>query len=236
MIPETQINEFVERLTSAAGSNLESVLLYGSAASDEFHAEYSDVNVLCIVRELSASALQALAPAVNWWTRSKHPAPLIFTWEELNRSADVFPIEMLDMQRRHRVLHGADVLKSVKVPLDLHRVQLEHELRTKLLLLRQHYLSADGDNRKVMHLMLGSISSFITLFRHAQIAMGEQPPEPKRKVVELLAEKLRFDPGPFFDLLDVREHHLKPDMTVAQETFSRYLRAVEAVIRAVDSL
>ena len=66
--------------------------------------------------------------------------------------------------------------------------------------------------------------------------MGEQPPEPKRKVVELLAEKLRFDPGPFFDLLDVREHHLKPDMTVAQETFSRYLRAVEAVIRAVDSL
>ena len=236
MIPETQINEFVERLKNAAGTNLESILLYRSAASDEFHAEYSDVNVLCIVRELSASALQALAQAVNWWTRSKHPAPLIFTWEELNRSADVFPIEMLDMQRRHRVLHGSDVLKSVKVPLDLHRVQLEHDLRTKLLLLRQHYLSADGDNKKVMHLMLGSISSFITLFRHAQIAMGEQPPEPKRKVVELLAEKLRFDPGPFFDLLDVREHHLKPDMTVAQETFSRYLRAVEAVIRAVDNL
>ena len=236
MIPETQINEFVERLKNAAGTNLESILLYGSAASDEFHAEYSDVNVLCIVRELSASALQSLAPAVNWWTRSKHPAPLIFTWEELNRSADVFPIEMLDMQRRHRVLHGGDVLKSVKVPLDLHCVQLEHDLRTKLLMLRQPYLSADGDNKKVMHLMLGSISSFITLFRHAQIAMGEQPPEPKRKVVELLAEKLRFDPGPFFDLLDVREHHLKPDMTVAQETFSRYLRAVEAVIRAVDSL
>ncbi len=236
MIPETQINEFVERLKTAAGTNLESVLLYGSAASDEFHAEYSDVNVLCIVRDLSASALQALAPAVNWWTKSKHPAPLIFTWEELNRSLDVFPIELIDMQRRHRVLHGADVLKTVKVPLDLHRVQLEHDLRTKLLLLRQHYLSSDGDSKKVMHLMLGSVSSFITLFRHAQIAMGEQPPEPKRKVVELLAEKLRFDPGPFFDLLDVREHHLKPDTTDAQETFSRYLRAVEAVIRTVDSL
>ncbi|HZT35545.1 MAG TPA: nucleotidyltransferase domain-containing protein, partial [Nitrososphaera sp.] len=165
MIPETQINEFVERLKTVAGTNLESVLLYGSAASDEFHAEYSDVNVLCIVRELSASALHALAPAVNWWTKSKHPAPLIFTWEELNRSLDVFPIELIDMQRRHRVLHGADVLKTVKVPLDLHRVQLEHDLRTKLLLLRQHYLSADGDNKKVMHLMLGSVSSFITLFR-----------------------------------------------------------------------
>jgi hypothetical protein len=176
MIPETQINEFVDRLKNAAGTNLQSVLLYGSAASDEFHAEYSDVNVLCIVRELSASALQALAPAVNWWTKSKHPAPLIFTWEELNRSSDVFPIEMLDMQRRHRLLYGTDVLKSVKVPLDLHRVQLEHDLRTKLLLLRQHYLSAAGDNNKILHLMLGSVSSFITLFRHAQIAMGEQPP------------------------------------------------------------
>ncbi|HEV3315425.1 MAG TPA: hypothetical protein VG488_00600 [Candidatus Angelobacter sp.] len=236
MIPETQINEFVDRLKSAAGTNLESILLYGSAASEDFHAEYSDVNVLCIVRELSAPALQALAPAVNWWTKSKHPAPLIFTWEELNHSADVFPIEMLDMQRRHRLLHGADVLKSVRVPLDLHRVQLEHDLRTKLLLLRQHYLSAAGDNKKIMHLMLGSVSSFITLFRHAQIAMGEQPPEPKRKVVELLAEKLRFDPGPFFDLLDIREHHLKPETSDAQDAFSRYLRAIEAVIRAVDNL
>jgi hypothetical protein len=212
------------------------MLLYGSAVSDDFHAEYSDVNVLCIVRELSASALQALAPAVNRWTQSKHPAPLIFTGEELNRSADVFPIEMLDMQRRHRLLHGTDVLKSVKVPLDLHRVQLEHDLRTKLILLRQHYLSAAGDNKKVLHLMLGSVSSFITLFRHVQIAMGEQPPEPKRKVVELLAEKLRFDPGPFFDLLDIREHHLKPDTSDIHESFSRYLRAIEAVIRAVDNL
>src|SRR5438045_6656458 len=120
MVPETQINEFVDRLKIAAGTNLESILLYGSAASDEFHAEYSDVNVLGIVRELSASALQGLAPAVNWWTHSKHPAPMIFTWEELNRSADVFPIELLDMQRQHRVLHGSDILKSVKVTLDMH--------------------------------------------------------------------------------------------------------------------
>src|ERR1700694_4466393 len=236
MVPETQISEFVDRLRTAAGTNLESIILYGSAVSEEFHAEYSDVNVLCIVRELSAPALRALAPAVNWWTQSKHPAPLIFTLDELNRSADVFTIELLDMQRRHRVLHGADVLKSVKVPLDLHPVQVKRNLRTKLLLLRQHYLSAASDNKKILHLMLGSVSSFITLFRHAQIAMGEQPPEPKRKVVELLAEKLRFDPGPFFDLLDIREHHLKPKTGDAQDAFSRYLRAIEAVIRAVDAL
>lgn len=236
MVPETQISEFVERLKGAAGTNLESVILYGSAASEEFHAEYSDVNVLCIVRELSALALRTLAPAVNWWTQNKHPAPLIFTLEELTRSADVFTIELLDMQRRHRVLYGTDVLKSVKVPLDLHRVQLEHDLRTKLLLLRQHYLSAASDHKKILHLMLGSVSSFITLFRHAQIAMGEQPPEPRRKVVELLAEKLRFDPGPFFDLLDIREHHLKPEAGDTQGAFSRYLQAIEAVIRAVDAL
>ena len=103
MVPETQIEEFVDRLKSAAGANLESLLLYGSAASDEFHAEYSDVNVLCIVRELSASALQSLAPAVNWWTKSKHPAPLIFTLEELHRSADVFPIEFQHMSVARRV-------------------------------------------------------------------------------------------------------------------------------------
>ena len=37
-------------------------------------------------------------------------------------------------------------------------------------------------------------------------------------------------------LLDIREHHLKPDPSDAQDAFARYLRAIEAVIRYVDNL
>ncbi len=53
MVPEKQINEFVDRLRQAAGENLQSVILYGSAAGGEFHPEFSNVNLLCILRDTS---------------------------------------------------------------------------------------------------------------------------------------------------------------------------------------
>src|SRR3989442_120115 len=89
MIPEKQINDFVGRLQKAAGSNLESVILYGSAASGDFHPEYSDLNLLCILRELSYASLEAMAPAIEWWNRQKQRAPLLMSHEEIRRSADV---------------------------------------------------------------------------------------------------------------------------------------------------
>src|SRR5712672_4406882 len=122
MQAEKQITDFVERLKQAAGANLECVALFGSAANGEFHADYSDINILCVVRELSASVLATLAPAINVWTRNKFPAPLIFSYTELERSADVFAIEMLDIRQRHRILYGDDILAGINVPMDLHRV------------------------------------------------------------------------------------------------------------------
>jgi len=136
MVPEKQINEFVTRLREAAGDNLQSVILYGSAASGEFHPGFSNVNLLCLLRETSFSALNALAPAVKWWTRQKHHAPLLLTREELERSTDVFSIEYLDMQQHHKVLFGDDVLSALSIPMHLHRAQLEYELQEKLILLR----------------------------------------------------------------------------------------------------
>ena len=64
MEAEKQITDFVNSLKQAAGANLECVALFGSAASGEFHADYSDINMLCVVRELSAPVLAALAPTV----------------------------------------------------------------------------------------------------------------------------------------------------------------------------
>ena len=45
------LDEFVERLRFAAGPDLESVVLYGSAAKNGFHETYSDVNLLCALKK-----------------------------------------------------------------------------------------------------------------------------------------------------------------------------------------
>src|ERR1700752_883351 len=138
MVPEKTISEFVTRLRAAAGANLESVILFGSAVAGDFHPEYSNLNLFCVVRDSSFAALQALAPAVKWWYSQKQPPPLFMTRNEIERTADVFTIELLDMQQHHRVLFGEDVVKTLVIPVSLHRTQVEYELREKLALLRQH--------------------------------------------------------------------------------------------------
>lgn len=233
---EEHLNGLVQRLGSAAGQNLVSVVLHGSAAADDFQPEFSDVNVLAVVSELSVSAMQPLAPVLAWWAGLGYPAPLFFTASELQAVADVFPIEMFDIKHRHRILHGKDPFQDLEVPMALHRVQLEHEIRTKLLLLRQHYLSIAGEDAKVRHLMLDSVSNFLALFRHTLIAMGETPPHHKSEVAQRIAARLSFDPFPLQQLLDVRHHKSKPESLDVNKVFAGYLRAIEAVVEAVDKL
>lgn len=236
MEAEEKITDFVNSLKQAAGANLECVALFGSAASGEFHADYSDINLLCVVRELSAAVLVKLAPAIVSWTKSKFPAPLIFSRSELEQSTDVFAIEMLDIRQRHRILYGEDIFTSINVPMDRHRVQLEHELRTKLLTLRQSYIQAAGDGKRVRRLMLDSVSAFSTLFRHTLIAMGEQPAPHKTDNIARLAARTGFDPGVFLKLLQVRERKANENEIEAASAFAQYLDGINKVVQAVDAL
>src|ERR1700692_1402789 len=134
------VNEFVEKLKAAAGTNLRSMILYGSAAAGDYVSDHSDVNLLCVLADTSFASIQALAPAAGWWDKKKHRAPLLLSAEDVRRSADVFSIEFLDMRLHYRVLGGEDVLKALDIPMRLHRAQLEYELREKTILLRHRLL------------------------------------------------------------------------------------------------
>lgn len=236
MVPEKLLQEFVERLKGAAGANLVSVVLYGSALSPDYHPEYSDLNVLCVLQELSAQALAAMSPAAEWWQGRKNPMPLFFSKEELVTGADIFPIELLDMQRRHRLLHGEDLLQALEVPVTQHRIQVEHDLRTNLLRLRQHYLAVRGKTGKVRDLMLESVTSFLTLFRHAVIVMVGTPPASRREAVQQLGSKLGFDPAVFLLLMDARAGKADAKSMDVESAFSKYLQGIQTVVHAVDTL
>jgi hypothetical protein len=236
MVPEKQITEFVSRMRSAAGGNLRSVVLYGSAAAGEFHPDFSNVNLLCVLGETSFAALSAIAPIVKWWTDKKHHPPLVLTADELNRSADVFSIELLDMKQWHRVLFGDNFLSSLQIPLHLHRAQLEYELREKTILLRQEMMRFSDHSRELWNLLLQSLPAFATLFRHTLIAMGIEAPTAKREAIQVLSTHIRFDPSPFLQLLDIREKKVERKQFDIKEICSRYLIAVEQITNSVDRM
>ncbi len=230
---ETKLTELVGRLKEAAGKNLESVILYGSAARGEFHPGASDLNVLCTLVQIDVNEMQRLAPAVRWWIQEmKEPAPLFFLTEELQRSTDVFAIESLDLKRSHRVLFGKDVAADLQIPMNLHRVEVERDLRLLLLRLRQHLLHAGRNEMEVLAMLKRSISSALTLLRHTLLAFDEEPPQGAPGIFARIEELAGAKAEAFSRIYSYRVTRAIDGDSL--EAYDAYMHALEKVIVALD--
>jgi predicted nucleotidyltransferase len=229
-----KLDEFVRKLKAAAADNLKSVILYGSAVTGEFHSEHSDLNLLCIVDHADARQIEALHGPVEWWTKQDHRPPLVFTVEEVRRSADVFAIELLDMKSNHKILFGQDVLADIAVPMHYHAIQVERELRTDWLRLRQAMLAAPKKSKIYLELMVTSFSAFAALFHHALIALGEPPAGNKREAIDRIARFAGSDASGFYAILVFREGRREPGELDVEKTLNQYFVFVEAVTEKFD--
>lgn len=231
---EDLVQELAQRLIRAAGENLQAIVLYGSAVTGEYRKNHSDLNVLCILHSTSTVDLDHLHEPLAWWKRKGFPIPQVFTEVELRASADIFAIELLDMKGNHRMIFGDDFFPSLDVPTKLHKLQVERELRTNLVRLRQGILAVPPKDRVLVSLMDAALSAFITLFRHALLAFGEQPTTSKRHVVRRAAEIANASPDAFFAILDVHEGKRKASDVDAQETLRGYTELVERMTNETD--
>jgi len=234
---ERLLSEFVRQATEEVGTNLRSIVLYGSAAAEDYSPGFSDVNLMCILQRATFEELAALAPVIHWWCRrQKQVVPVFLTVKELEQSADVFAIEFIDMQEWHRVLYGEDLLKRISVDRRLHWAQIEYELRQKLILLRQKLVVSAGEDKQMWRLLALSTSSFATLFRHVLIALGKGGPATKRDTITVLASALGFDSSAMLELLDARQQGKPPGNVAVSDYAKRYLATIEHVLAAVDKI
>ncbi len=230
------LNQLVERLQKAFGERLVSVVLYGSAAAGDRQARFSDYNVLCVLSEIAPRELGASTGIFRWWREQGSPAPLLLTENEVATSTDCFPIEFTDMQQHHQLLYGKDVVSTLVVDRCFYRAQVEHDLRAKLLRLRQKASGMLADVDLLRRLLLDSVSTFCVLFRHALALHGAEAPPRKRDVIQQASRQFGFDPLPFEKLLDVREERTKARELEPVPLLGAYLEAISKVIDAVDRL
>jgi hypothetical protein len=230
------LNQLLEKLQKAYGEGLVSVVLYGSAAAGDRQPKFSDYNVLCVLSEISPRELAAATDVFRWWREQGSPAPLLLSEQEMSTSSDCFPIEFTDIQQNHQILFGKDVVTNMVVERCFYRAQVEHELRAKLLRLRQKASGMLGDPDLVRRLLLDSVSTFCVLFRHALALGGAAAPGRKRDVIQEASQQFGFNPLPFEKLLDVREDRAKPGGLDPVPLLGEYLEGISKVIDAVDRL
>ena len=231
---EEKFSELLDWLKNAAGPNLKAVVLYGSAVTGEFHEQHSDLNILVVVNEAGSADLEKLQPVAEWWAKKGNPPPIVFTMDELTRSADVFAIELLDMKRHHRMLLGPDFFEGLDVPMTLHRLQVERELRTAWLQLRRSILTAPRKPEVHLQIMLRSVSSLCVLFRHGVIALQHGEAHGKREALQAMATITGGNPAGFQTILDLRAGKIKEKDVDVESTLHAYLEFVEVVTNEVD--
>lgn len=233
---EQVLTQLVERLRKAYGERLISVVLYGSGAVGDHHGRFSDLNILCVLSQVTPRELADSDAVFRWWRELDNPSPLLLSLEELRHSTDCFPIEFHDIRERHRILFGENVVADLEVGKTFYRVQVEYELRSKLLRLRQKAASVLSDKDLLRRLLADSLSTFCVLFRHALILHGVEAKFRKREVIAQARDRLGLDSSPFDALLDMREGKIKPRDIDPGPLFAKYLKEVQAVVDAVDRL
>ncbi|PJA14866.1 MAG: hypothetical protein COX65_04945 [Elusimicrobia bacterium CG_4_10_14_0_2_um_filter_56_8] len=221
-----------EELKTISGENLCSVVLYGSAVAGD-SVKTSDYNVLVVLKQVDAGGLLALTGLCSRWDKDGNPAPLVFARETMLRSADVFPVEFSDIMQTHKTLYGEDPFTGMEIDAAHLRLELEHELKSKIILLRERFLVTKGAPKEVDKLMVSSISAFLTLFKAALRLYGETPPAKKMEVLPLLSKYIKFDEEIFAVVWELKEGNKHQGLT-SQQIFSRYLTAAQGFANEVD--
>jgi hypothetical protein len=238
------IKELVEQLKTSHGENLVSIVLYGSGAQpsanqrldDSHNAETGNKNILVVLDQITPAELRHAHGAAERWRAAGNPLPVYFTSAEIENSADVFPVEFIDLSHAHQVLAGRDPFENLKIPKRNLRHQLEYELRGKLLRLRALYIPASENTLRLARLMHDSLMTYAVLFRHVISMMGSNPPADKRECAIHLAQLLGLDTGVFNKIFNLASEDYLPLQAEVNDTFAAYLVQIEKVIDAVDRL
>jgi hypothetical protein len=231
MTPE----KLVEELKQGCPTGLKSVVLYGSAAAGDYAGKRSDYNVLVVTGDLGIATLNALSKTAAKWSQAGNPAPLLFTEDRLAKATDVFPIELLDIRECHKILFGENLVQGLEIDTKNLRLEIEHELRGKLIKLRQSYLLTGGKPKAVAELMVDSLSTFLVLFRASLRLFEDSVPQQKFQALESLAGHLEFDASVFATVQQLKEGSKKPKEIDVGKLFNTYLKTIECVIDAVDA-
>ena len=114
------------------------------------------------------------------------------------------------------------------------RLELERDLKAKLLQIRERYLLTRGKPRHVAELLTSSLSTFLVLFRATLRLYQPDVPAHKLDALRALAQHVGFDPQVFLTIHELKEGRRKARDVSPTALFESYLTTIEQIVDAVD--
>jgi predicted nucleotidyltransferase len=225
--------DFTTRLKDIFGSDLLSVVLYGSFVRDDYRRGVSDINVLVILEKSDPRKIFAAGRRTRPLIRKYRITPLIMTREEFLCAADVFPLEYSDIQDAHRILYGdGEVLKPGLRRANL-RYQLEEKLRGAVGDIRGMLLAAAGNEKILGRLLPRWAGVGAVLFRGLLRLKGiGDIPRDSEELLLRVSKEYGVSVEGFSALRRFRQGQKSPPLPLA----GTLLETLKALVRTVDAM
>lgn len=234
--PEETFVPLMQDYLKVFGNDLVSLIIYGSAAGGFYIRGKSDINLLVVTTPAGLDKFAAVLETVSRWRKRSVAVPLVMTAEFIRSALDSYPIEFLNMKNNHIVIYGKDVLAELDFkPADL-RLQIERELRGKLILLRQGFLESGGKAREVRRLISNSLTAFISIFNALLYFRQGKAPQMRRDTIKEAGKLFTIDEAVFILCADIKEGKDKLSSEEIVGTFGKYLKEIENICKIVDGL
>ncbi|MDD5431758.1 MAG: hypothetical protein PHO70_02055 [Candidatus Omnitrophica bacterium] len=230
---KVRLGEFVKGLSDIYSIDLISVILYGSAASGEFVDRHSNLNVLAVLKKADLLDLKKSAIIIK-----KYPEinALFFDKNYIISSLDVFPIEFLDMKENYAVLYGEDLLKDLNIDLKNLRFQCEHELKAKLINLRQSYIKIAKNNIELKDFLFRSFTSTLHIARNLLRLKGKAPVYSKDEIINDLAKEFLINDEVWKRLLSAKNKKIEVKPSEIDVLFIEFVKELDNLVSVVDKI
>lgn len=233
---EKSLQEFSDDIKGTFGSELISLILYGSSAGEEFDPKKSDLNFLLVLSETGINRLSLCFPLLKKWEKKGVATPVCVTKAYIDSSLDSFPLEFLNMKTRYRLIDGEDVLREISFDKRHIRLQIERELKGKLLHLRQVYLEAKGKLGLLRPVIAKSLTTFASIFRGILHLLEKEIPANKKEVVLSAANEMNLEETVFHQLYDISSGVKKPSSAELDHIFIGYIEEIKKASFFIDTL
>jgi hypothetical protein len=137
------------------GSDLVSIVLYGSAAESKLHAT-SDVNLLIVLSSFQAAKVDPLRQPLRVAQSAIQLHPMFLLQDEIIPATHAFAPKFADILRRRVILHGSDPFASVSIPRENEVRQLRQQLLNLILRLRASYVARSLRTEQLILVIAGA--------------------------------------------------------------------------------
>ncbi len=189
--PADRAASLLDQLTQAAlkafGSDLVSLVLFGSAAEGRLRAS-SDINLLLVLERFDAVEVDAFRAPLRAAHAAARVQAMFMLRDELPAAAELFAVKFSDIRVRHRVLHGPDLVAGLVIPPEALYLRTREVLLNLVLRLRERYTRVSLREEQLVQ----AIADTAGPLRAAAMAIlqleGRQAAAPKAALESIVAD------------------------------------------------